>query len=214
MPGSSVVAFPSAGPGTPLLRGRLRLPAPGMPARGAAILCHPHPAFGGNMDVWLLPAIGRRLAADGWAVLRFDFRGCGGSEGRSGTGAHEVGDTEGALDFVEEHDIPDRRALIGWSFGALVALHAALDRPDVGDWVGIAPPTRALDEVDMIRVPTERIAGHRGLRTVIVGEHDQFYPPSDAALLAPHLVHVLPGADHFLFDRDSEVAELVAAALR
>jgi pimeloyl-ACP methyl ester carboxylesterase len=49
---------------------------------------------------------------------------------------------------------------------------------------------------------------------VIVGTHDQHFPPSSLAALAAHEVHLVAGADHFLFDRDDEVAALVAGALR
>lgn len=192
-----------------LLRGRLRLPA-GRP-HGVAVLCHPHPVFGGHMDVWLLPTIGERLADEGWAVLRFDFRGVGhgGPEGPADDAA--VADLTGAVDLVHRTTATaDRCAVVGWSFGALVALHHGLGDPRVTDWVGIAPPTGPTPGVHLPCPPRADIGCWQARRTAIVGDHDQFFPADQVDALAPHEVRILTDADHFLFDRDGEVAGLVA----
>jgi uncharacterized protein len=195
----------TASDGTPLA-GRMRLPT-GPPA-GAALLLHPHPAFGGHMDVWLLPAIAARLAADGWAVLRIDFRGVGASGGRQTGGAEEHRDAEGALAWLADRVPGVPTSVIGWSFGAMVGLRLGTR---VDAWVGIGPPTRAVPEVPLAGplVPDELPPD----RTVVVGEHDQFFPPATTAVLRPHRTVVLPGADHFLFDVDPVVAAVVAHAL-
>lgn len=193
------------------LRGRLRLPDG--PARGVAVLCHPHPAFGGHMDVWLLPAIGERLADAGWAVLRFDFRGVG-SGGVSPAAGAEVADLEGACDLVHRTVGGVRRcAVVGWSFGALAALHHGLGDPRVTDWVGIAPPTGPAPGLGLPSLPAADLGRWPARRTAIVGDHDQFFPADRVDALVPHAVRVLTDADHFLFDRDGEVADLVAEAL-
>jgi uncharacterized protein len=207
-------AVESADGGAPLLSGRLRLPD-GEPV-GGAVLSHPHPAFGGNMDVWLLPHLSQALAAQGWAVLRYDVRGVGRSEGGPGRwdGALEHHDLGGAVARIRQ-ELPAgaRVALVGWSFGALLGmLHGPLD-PAVTDWVGIAPPTRSLPGVPMAAPDLAALRGWRARRSVIVGSHDQFFPATDAALLSPHEVHVVADADHFLFDRDEEIAVLVAQCL-
>src|SRR5688500_11329193 len=119
-PVSRTVEFP--GPRGPL-RGRLRIAAPEAPARGVAVLCHPHPAFGGNMDVWLLPVLGEALAADGWHVLRFDFasvRDGMDPDGPANGHAAERADLAAAIAFVRAEttaDTSSRLALVGWSFG-------------------------------------------------------------------------------------------------
>jgi uncharacterized protein len=194
-----------ASDGVPL-EGRLRRPA-GRP-RGAALLLHPHPAFGGHMDVWLLPVLAARLAEDGWVALRVNLRGVEGSGGRPTGGAQEHLDAQGALAWLAARvpDVPT--AVVGWSFGAMVGLRlgAAVDR-----WVGIGPPTRRTAEVPLVGpLLPERPPPHR---TVVVGEHDQFFPPSTAGVLRPHRLVVLPGADHFLFDLDHVVADVVADEL-
>lgn len=198
-------AWVTAGDGVPL-EGRLREPVGAV--RGVAVLLHPHPAFGGTMDVWLLPTIAERLAADGWATLRINFRGVGGSGGSQTGGRSEHHDARGALTSLVQRWPGVPRAVAGWSFGAMIGLRlgTAVDR-----WVGVAPPTRRVDAVPLEGplVP-DVLPAHR---TVVVGEHDQFFPPATVDVLTPHATVVVAGADHFLFDRDPEVAQHVAAAL-
>jgi alpha/beta superfamily hydrolase len=206
------VSFPSRPAGAEL-RGRLRLPA-GAP-RGAAVLCHPHPDAGGNMDVWLLPALAQALAPAGWASLRFDFRSVGRGV-QPGPHDEERADLAGAIALLRAEGLigdDGRLALIGWSFGALVGLLAGLDEPAVTDWIGIAPPTGPLPGLPLAEVPSTRIAAWPARRTVIVGEHEQFFPAETAAVLAPHRVVVIPSADHFFFDLDREISAAVLSAL-
>ncbi len=220
MTASRRVAFPALpdpedpGAAPPTLAGRLRLPAAS--PIGGAVLSHPHPAFGGNMDVWLLPHLAATLADRGWATLRYDVRGVGASAPGPGSwdGAHEQRDLGGAVARIRR-DVPPgaRLALIGWSFGALLGLLHGPHDPAVTDWVGIGPPTRPLDGVPMAIPDLAAVRSWPARRTVIVGTLDQFFPAADAALLAPHAVHVIEGADHFLFDRDDEIAALVAESL-
>jgi hypothetical protein len=178
--------------------------------------------FGGTMDTWLLPGIATRLASDGWTVLRMNFRGVGASEGESTDGSGEVLDALGALAFLDEVAGPPepaqnlRRAVIGWCFGALVGLLLAEHDAavTVTDWVGIGPPTRRLKAIPFTEPPYQALPGWRARRCVIVGEFDQLYPPGSVAVLDPDVVHVVPGADHFMADRDEEVVDVVWKALR
>lgn len=200
-----------------MLEGRLRRAATASGPPHVAVLCHPHPAFGGHMDVWLLPRIGERLAQHGWTILRFNVRGVGGSEAGPGRwdGEQERLDLAAAVRVLQEHagHKPLRTAIVGWSFGALLGLLHGLTDPTVTDWVGIGPPTRPIDSLPMVAVPYRDVADWQARRTVIVGALDQFFPPDTVEVLAPHATHVVEGADHFLFDRDEEVADLVTTAL-
>jgi uncharacterized protein len=169
------------------------------------------------MDVWLLPRIGEVLAEAGWTVLRFDFRS---AHTRSDVtveqtdGAIETADLQGALDLLDEVvPEPRRRAVVGWSFGALVGVLHGLADPRITDWVGIAPPTRPIPGVPLVPVPSSEIPGWTARRTVIVGSHDQHFPPDTVMAVHPHAVRIVDGADHFFFDRDDEVAALVRQAL-
>lgn len=203
------------GPADTTLRGRLRTPPATVVPRGAVVLCHPHPAFGGNMDVWLLPVIGEALAADGWTVLRFDFRSVDGGM-RPGEHHEERDDLGAAVAWLRAeglHDTVARLVVGGWSFGALVALLYGLEDSSVTDWLGIAPATAPLADLPMAAVPTERVRAWPARRVVISGRQDQFFPPSTMGAVDPHETHLLDDADHFFFDRDRQIAALVVEAL-
>src|SRR5215218_6298454 len=109
------------------LEGELRLPDE--PARGSAVLCHPHPRHGGSKDHPLLWAIRNELAATrGLAVLSFNFRGVMGSAGTYGGGRDELKDAAAAVGEIRASvgdGLPT--LVVGWSFGASVALREAID---------------------------------------------------------------------------------------
>lgn len=86
--------------------------------RASVALCHPHPAHGGTMDNKVVFRVGRALQAAGLAVLRFNFRGVGASEGvHDGQGAEE-GDLAAALDWLKQRYPDTPRWAAGFSFGS------------------------------------------------------------------------------------------------
>lgn len=113
-----------------LLEGKLDLPAAGAGPWPGVVVAHPHPLQGGSMDVPLVRAISGELARRGMAVLRFNFRGVGNSEGEFQGGEGEVNDVGAAVLALGSRPEVDRtqRALVGYSFGAWVGLrHFASD---------------------------------------------------------------------------------------
>ena len=170
------------------------------------------------MDVWLLPTLGEALAADGWHVLRFDFRSVRtGVDPRGAEDGHaaERADLAAALAFLRQQQLSEPRLVLGgWSFGALVALLHGLEDAAVTDWVGIAPALGPLPDLPMAPVPVQRVAAWPARRVVIAGAHDQFFPLEGLGVLAPADVRVLADCDHFFFDRDRELAALITEALR
>ena len=128
-----------------------------LPARGprAAVVCHPHPLFGGTMDNKVVHAVARALREQGLHVLRFNFRGAGGSEGFHDEGRAELEDARAAVDRVVGlaglaggggGPVPAGSVLVaGFSFGSFVGLSAALDDPRVGALLAIAPPVNHYD---------------------------------------------------------------------
>jgi alpha/beta superfamily hydrolase len=86
------VRFPS---GALWLEGRLSIPAG---ATRAAVVCHPHPQYGGDMDNSVVVATAAALGRRGIATLRFNFRGVGQSEGSYGEGVAELGDARAAVE--------------------------------------------------------------------------------------------------------------------
>ena len=207
MTAETPLAFPC---GALSLEGAAAIPAG---AAHAVVVCHPHPEYGGTMADGIVTTVVDHLAAAGIATLRFNFRGVGRSGGRHGGGTAEVDDVRAALDALAARAPAARLALAGYSFGAAVAVRAALADARAGRVVAIALPTAMLDAgfLDGCRTPA----------LFVQGDRDQFSPLAGLeALVArcpgPTEVIRIPGADHFLYpaaDRVSEhVVRFVAAA--
>jgi alpha/beta superfamily hydrolase len=95
------------------------------PATGVtAVLCHPHPQFGGTMNDPVLGALESALLSSGISSLRFNFRGVGGSEGKYGDGVGEIDDVVAVTAWVRERSVGERIILVGYSLGGAVALSA------------------------------------------------------------------------------------------
>jgi uncharacterized protein len=99
------------------------LDAPEGPPRGLAVICHPHPQFGGTMDNKVVVTLARAFTQCGWRSARFNFRGIGGSAGTWDEGRGEIDDALAVVAALRGADEP--LALAGFSFGGYVASHAA-----------------------------------------------------------------------------------------
>ena len=88
-------------------------------AEKAVVLTHPHPLYGGNMDVPLIGLMARCFQSAGIATLRFNFRGTGGSTGEYDNGRGEQDDVLVACEFLTDLGY-DQLILAGYSFGAWV----------------------------------------------------------------------------------------------
>ncbi|GAA6189366.1 bifunctional alpha/beta hydrolase/OsmC family protein [Litorivita sp. NS0012-18] len=99
------------------------LEMPEGPVLATALMAH---CFTCSKDLLALRRISARLSAMGFAVLRFDFTGLGGSEGNFGASgiAADVGDITAAAAFLAGRDLPPA-LLIGHSLGGAAALRAA-----------------------------------------------------------------------------------------
>ena len=75
-------------------------------ARGAIVLCHPHPQHGGTMRAPILEAITLEAARRGFDILRFNFRGIGRSTGSHGFGNDEIADVDGAVTWMTQRTVP------------------------------------------------------------------------------------------------------------
>jgi alpha/beta superfamily hydrolase len=175
----------------------------------AAVLCHPHPLYGGNMRAGLIAILFDALATEGVSVLRFDFRGVGRSAGGHDGGRAEQHDVVAAVDAMAEmHPV---RPLItaGWSFGGDVSLATACE-PCAG-WFAVAPPLSVSDPATMAAAGDERPA------LLAVPEHDEFRPPGEARSLVgawPSTeVVTVPGADHLCTGRSGVVTDLLVGFL-
>jgi alpha/beta superfamily hydrolase len=194
------------------LEGLLDLPEEDGPYQ-AAILCHPHPVGGGSMHVPLLEVIAGKLADSGRACLRFNFRGVGRSTGTPSGGIQETEDVEGALRWLRERDdiFIEDLAVAGWSFGSWVGLRWAVNSEVCRKVALVSPPLVGFDffqflDSEDIFLPEESL--------IICGERDQFSDQERLKELARRLgseLRILSGADHFLFGREKEIAEIISS---
>src|SRR5437867_11523021 len=103
----------------------------------AAVVCHPHPLFGGTMHNKVVYQAAKSLDARGIPVLRFNFRGAGLSAGVHDRGQGEKGDVRAALDFLAG-EFPGVPILVaGFSFGAWVGLRVGFEHLRVSDLLGL-----------------------------------------------------------------------------
>jgi alpha/beta superfamily hydrolase len=197
------------------LEGVLHRPEGAAPGASLAILCHPHPIGGGSMDVPLIVELARELQRRGVAALRFNFRGVGRSSGVSSGGIRETEDVQGVMRWLEERGepLPASLFLAGWSFGSWVGLRWALQSGMPRRIVLVSPPLVGFDFFAFL--DGEPPCPEMG-KLIMAGEGDQFSDPARLAELAARLgaeLDILPGADHFLFGREQEVARRAASWL-
>ena len=196
----------------PLLEGCLHLPEGAGPFPGA-VICHPHPQFGGSMDVTLVAALAEGLAEAGWAALRFNFRGVGASEGTYDEGVGEVEDVEAAIAYLAAQPFVAGKglALVGYSFGAWVGLEAAQRSERVAAVAAIGLP--------MWRMPEDWLGGFNRPKLFVAGERDMVCPVKElrefvVKLPGPTEVTILTRTDHYLAGREPQAVQEVIRFLR
>lgn len=179
---------------------------PANPAPAAAVVCHPLPTHGGTMHTKAVHRAAKALSAVGCAVLRFNFRGVGRSDGAFDGGRGEAADVRAALDWLASGHPKIPAVVAGFSFGCAVALPVGAADPRVERLVGIGTPTDRFD-----------FAALEGLvkpALFVQGDRDVFGPPADleaslAGLGAAARLVVVPGADHFFTDRLDELERAI-----
>lgn len=199
---SMTVTFPS---GDLSLEGAL-VRSPG--SSQAAVVCHPHPQCGGDMNNSVVRAVAGSLERAGYATLRFNFRGVGRSDGRYAGGVGEIEDARAAVRYVMESTGVSQVVLAGYSFGALVALQAGVNMPEVDRLIAVAVPLDGLD--------VSLLASCAKEKAFIVGDGDAFcrvakLQEAMAHLSEPKTIRVISGADHFFYGHEQEIAAAVNA---
>ncbi|MDH3612604.1 MAG: alpha/beta hydrolase [Gammaproteobacteria bacterium] len=164
---------------------------------GAAVVCHPHPQHGGTMHNKVAHTLARSFVRSGLVTLRFNFRGTEGSEGQYDDGVGELDDALAALDWMRERHATAPLWLGGFSFGAAIAVRAAV-ATEVAGLISVAPAVY-------------RFGGHlegqpRCPWLVIQGDEDELVDVEETITWVnslepgPELI-VMPGAEHFFHGR-------------
>ena len=177
------------------------------PVRAVAVLCHPHPQYGGSMRSIVIGALFDALPAQGVTCLRFNFRGVEGSEGSYDGGNLERVDVEAAVAAVDPQLAgaagPVPLLLAGWSFGADMALSVRDHR--VGAWMAVAPPLHYVHDLD-------GLADDSRPKLLALAQHDEVRDPAEVEALAGAWanteVQVVGGASHFFVGRTEQLVQL------
>lgn len=147
------------------LEGRFCPGTPGLKPYKGAIICHPHPLYGGDMENDVVIAIRKAFASVGISTLRFNFRGVGASEGSYDGDQGEVRDLLAACYFMRSRGI-ELLYGAGYSFGSWILLKA-FSKELFSGLVLIAPPVDFLDFEDL-KLPSDIPV------LLIVGSRDEF----------------------------------------
>jgi len=182
----------------------------------AAVVCHPHPLFGGTLHNKVVFHTMKALNSFGFPVLRFNFRGTGLSQGEHDHGIGEVEDARAALDWLDaEFHLP--MVFAGFSFGAAVGLRAACADDRVRALVGLGMPVApevaetgeeaCVYDFDFLRTCASP-------KLFVSGARDRFGPRAKlealvAAVPEPKKLVVIEGADHFFEGRLRELREAI-----
>lgn len=179
-------------------------------ATHAAVVCHPHPVYGGTLHNKVVFHAMKALNALGMPVLRFNFRGTGLSQGEHDRGNGEVEDVRTALDWLDtEFHLP--MIFAGFSFGAAVGLRAACPDPRVEAVVSLGTPISPVDDrsydYDFLKACSKP-------KLFVSGSRDPFASKAKLEALVtplpePKKLVIIEAADHFFEGRLREMREAV-----
>ena len=176
------------------------------PPDEAALLCHPHPLYGGTMHNKVVYRTARALRRRGSVVLRFNFRGVNRSEGLHAEGVGEVEDARAALDWLRERYPGLPYALAGFSFGARVVSKLGCETAGAARLIAIGFPTQGSD--------VRPLASCTVPKYFISSTHDQFAPRNEmetlyAGIAEPKQMIWIEAEDHFFRGALDELEETV-----
>jgi uncharacterized protein len=189
-------------------------------ATHAALVCHPHPLYGGTLHNKVVFHAMKALNVFGFPVLRFNFRGAGLSEGEHARGIGELEDVRIALDWLER-EFPLPIIFAGFSFGAAVGLRAAYSDDRVPALIALGLPA--------VPVPSDsgeaRVYNFEFLRTstkpklFVSGSRDEFAPPGTleklvATFAEPKKLVRIEAGDHFFEGRLREMRDATEVWLK
>jgi uncharacterized protein len=178
--------------------------------RAAVVFAHPHPQHGGTMHTKTVFQGAKGLARIGCAVLRFNFRGVGASDGAFDRGEGEKEDFAAALDYMAAKYPATPLWAAGFSFGSWVALEVGAADDRVSVLIGIAPPVATSVSGQDYQFPNT-LASEKP-KFFVQGESDEVCPIEGmwhfyGQLKEPKELVVIDGADHLFDGKTSEVGE-------
>jgi alpha/beta superfamily hydrolase len=175
----------------------------------AALVCHPHPLYGGTMHNKVVYHAAKALNSFGLPVLRFNFRGTGLSEGSHDEGRGERDDIRTAIDWLEsEYSRPV--IFTGFSFGAATGLKTCCTDPRVPGLISLGTPFAVQERL----YTYSYLSDCSKPKLMVSGDHDQFAPSANLRELfrlaaEPKELVLVEGADHFFEGKLPKMREAI-----
>lgn len=132
-----------------------------------ALVLHPHPKAGGNMNHPVAAQLFLIFMKRGFSVLRFNFRGVGKSQGEFDSGLGELADAATALDWLQAANPTASQTWVGgFDFGAYIGMQLLMRRPEVDGFVSVSPRVNAYDFSFLAPCPSSGLILHGSADTV------------------------------------------------
>ena len=180
----------------------------------AAVVCHPHPLFGGTMHNKVVYQTAKTIHRFALPVVRFNFRGVGLSEGVHDKGAGEERDVLAVIDFLAAEYPAVPLLLAGFSFGSWVGLRAGCGDRRVTELLGLGLPVGDLDSGSI-----SYLDGCEKPKLLVSSEFDRFGPPHRLRAMVEQFpprvrektrVVIVAGGDHFFAGHLPELDRAIA----
>jgi len=180
-----------------------------------ALILHPHPQYGGTMNNKVVYNLFHIFVRRGFAVMRFNFRGVGKSQGAFDDGLGELSDAASALDYLQTMN-PNASScwVAGFSFGAWIGMQLLMRRPEIAGFISVSPPANLYDFSFLAPCPSSGL--------IVQGDMDEIVVPASSEKLARDLqakraitidYALIKNADHFYADKLEEMNGAVEAYL-
>lgn len=185
-----------------------------------AIVLHPHPQHGGTMNNKVVYAVFHAFVRQGFATLRFNFRGVGRSQGTYDRGEGELSDAASALDWLQAINAGTQQCWVaGFSFGAWIGMQLLMRRPELTRFISISPPAGLFDFSFLAPCPSSGL--------MLYGMADELIQEPNVQKLVDKLQHQrdividyrqIKGANHFFTNHmeqmTSQVENYIAQVLK
>ena len=167
-----------------------------------AIITHPHPLYGGNMENPVVELLQEELAKKGYSTLRFNFR----QVKMEGNDEDSIKDLEAAVCFLNEQGLNNSLLLAGYSYGSWINTSAVSKGLIVSDSIMISPPIAFLDYKNIKALPSPGL--------VVTGTNDEISPPdlvkkSVAEWNLKLKLKIIKGCDHFYGGYTGKLKEII-----
>ncbi|NBR78850.1 MAG: alpha/beta fold hydrolase [Alphaproteobacteria bacterium] len=180
-----------------------------------ALILHPLPQLGGNMNNPVTYQLYHQFVNRGFSVLRFNFRGIGRSQGEFDNGAGELSDAAAALDWLQALSQDAKECWVaGYSFGAWIGMQLLMRRPEISGFISVAPPANFYDFSFLAPCPASGLITH--------GDADRIVPQDSIEKLVERLqaqrgitidYENIGGANHFFENHSDALDDVVSQYL-